>query len=108
MKFLTILLVIFYFGQARAQSFKGEASVVPIARDGFYRLLISPKVSVHLNNDFSDIRILDKQNQEVSYLFQKESPAYYAEHFNDYEIVEKKYTAGCCTSLILRNKNRTP
>ncbi len=108
MKFLTILLAIFCFGQTNAQSFQGEASVVPIARDGFYRLLISPKVSVHLNNDFSDIRIFDKQNHEVSYLLQKESPAYYAEHFYDYEIVEKKYTPGCCTSLILRNQNRTP
>ncbi|MEO7989633.1 MAG: hypothetical protein ABI663_08840 [Chryseolinea sp.] len=85
------------------QQFKGEASLPAIEADGFYKIFISPEVSSYFNTRFSNIRIYDKQNIEVPYLFQKEFPSYYSEKFKEYEIVEKKQKKNCCTSLILRN-----
>jgi hypothetical protein len=108
MKIRLILLLITSYGHCIAQSFHGEATIPAVETDGFYRVWISPKLSAHLNDDFSDVRIFDKQGLEVPYLFEKELPAYYAEQFIGYEIVEKKFTRGCCTSLTLQNKNRTP
>jgi hypothetical protein len=37
-----------------------------------------------------------------------ESPEYYTEGFVEYEVVEKESKPRCCTSLILRNPNKTP
>ena len=101
-----ILLSIFLFTSsslAFSQVFKGEASLPAVDVDGFYRIFISPEVSPYFNAQFSNIRIYDQQNVEVPYLFQTESPSHYSEKFKEYEIVEKKQTKNCCTSLMLRN-----
>lgn len=108
MRSLIILILLLSFLHASAQSFKYEAMLPPIEADGFYRVLISPKILAHVNNGISDIRIYDNKDHEVPYIFQKESRAYYEERFVEYEILKKEIKAGCCTSLVLRNAKRTP
>lgn len=108
MKLLSITILLFCLANASGQSFKGEAMIPSVETDGFYRVLISPQINFHLNDDVSDIRIYDSKNHEVPYIFQKESRKYSEERFIEYEIVKKEIKAGCCTSLVLRNAKRTP
>jgi hypothetical protein len=105
---ITIALILCCMHVCESQSFKSEAAVPKIQQDGFYRIWISPDINVHLNDDFSDIRIYDSNNKEVSYLFQEESGSNYLEEFKEYEIVEKQHKKGCCTTLILRNPEKSP
>lgn len=106
--FITIVTLIFCFNGAMGQSFEGEAAIPKVDVDAFYRILISPPVSEHLNDDLSDLRIYDANQREVPYLLEKEVPASHAEKFIEYEIAGKEVKTRCCTSLILRNARRTP
>ena len=103
-----ILILLFYFVQSYSQSFKAEATLPPVEKDGFYSIFISPEINAHLNNGFSDIRIFDTKGREIPYLFQKELPVYHATYFSEYEILENESKPNCCTSLLLRNLSRTP
>lgn len=108
MRLLSLLPVVFWFGYASGQSFSTEATIPEVQKDAFYRVLISPDLSPHLNDELSDIRIYDGEQREVPYLLQKETPAYHSENFIEYEIIKKESKRGCCTSLILRNLDKTP
>ena len=108
MRLLFFLILISCFVRASGQSYHAEAVIPSVEKDGFYRILLSPSINTHLNNELSDIRIYDVQQREVPYLFQKELPSYKATQFMEYEILEKVFKAGCCTSILLRNINRTP
>src|SRR5688572_24880799 len=108
MRQLFILALLAGFVHSQGQSFTSEASVAPVERDGFYRIFISPAINAHLNNGLSDIRIFDSQGHEVPYLLQKELPEYHINHFVEYEIFKKESKSNCCTTLLLRNVNRTP
>jgi hypothetical protein len=108
MRLLFIFIPLFCFVNGLAQSFKYEAALPSVEADGFYRVLLSPKINVHLNDDISDIRIHDGRDREVPYIIQRESRAYYEERFLEYEILKRERKEGCCTSLVLRNAKRTP
>lgn len=108
MRLSIILIFLCPFLHASAQSFKYEAALPSVEADGFYRVLMSPKILTHVNDGISDIRIHDSKNHEVPYIFQKESRAYYEERFVEYEILDKEIKAGCCTSVVLRNAKKTP
>lgn len=108
MKQLWLILLFSCSGTAWAQSFKAEASLPSPRTDGFYRILITPPISRHLNNDLTDIRIFDDKSQEVPYFLDKELPSYQAEHFMEYHIISKESKVQCCTALMLHNEKRTP
>jgi hypothetical protein len=105
-RYLFLLLLLVCIRYSHAQNFTHEASLPPVSADGFYQILLSPEVS-DLSNSFSDIRIHDTQGKEVPYLLQEEQPVYASQTFHEYEILEKKQEAGCCTSLTLHNPDRT-
>ena len=107
MRILLFLLVGLINTVAFAQTFRGEASLPKVEVDGFYRIMLSPHFSPHVNSDFSNLRIYDQQNKEVPYLFEQENPVHYNNVFREYEIVEKKQQKNCCTSLVLRNSKET-
>ena len=105
-----VIIIIFLMSSVvgYGQTFKGEANVPVVEKDGFYRIFISPEISTHLNNDVSNVRIHGKDGKEVPYLLQEEIPTQYTQVFRTYEIVEKKQQKNCCTSLILRNPESKP
>jgi len=107
-KVLIFLLLIFGVEQICAQSFMAEAPIPEVQDDGFYRILLPPVINRHVNDDFSDIRIYDSKNVEVSYLLEHEIPATLSTQFYEYEIVDKQLKKGCCTSLVLRNPDKSP
>jgi hypothetical protein len=108
MRLIPVILFILIQACAFGQSFVGDASLPKVDKDGFYRIGISPEISTHANSTFSNIRIIDSQNKEVPYLFEKEYPAYFTKVFKEYEVVEKKQQKNCCTSLILKNPYNQP
>jgi hypothetical protein len=90
------------------QHFKAEASLPVVQKDAFYRILLSPDVLVHVNDQLTDIRIYDGDGKEVPYLLESEIPVTQSQEFIEYEIISKEIKPGCCTSLLLRNQKKTP
>jgi len=103
MRALLIFIVLISACDVSAQKFVGEVKVPLVSEDGFYKLFLSEKISSHLNDRFSNIRIYDGNNKEVPYLFQQEVPHRTTAEFKEYSIVEKKQVDGCCTTLLLHN-----
>ncbi|HEX6225042.1 MAG TPA: hypothetical protein VFZ52_11560 [Chryseolinea sp.] len=108
MRGILMFLAVICFIQLQSQSFKGQAKLAPVDVDGFYNVLITPEINAYLNDDLSDIRIFDARQKEVPYLFQSERPTYNSSQFMEYEIIKKDSRPSCCTSILLRNKSRTP
>jgi hypothetical protein len=88
------------------QKFVAEANVPNVEKGGFYRLVISPEMISLVNPDFSNLRIYDEKNQEVPYVLSEESPVFATSQFVEYPLMEKKTEPGCCTKIIIRNKDR--
>lgn len=104
---LVLLFIISNAFSVCAQSFIGEASLPPVAKDGFYRIKISPEAAIYLTNDFNNIRIYDNADKEVPFILQEEEANRTTQEFKDYEILEKKQKDGCCTSLMLHNPDQS-
>lgn len=103
-----VILLLFVATSGFGQSFKGEATISATEADGFYRIPLSPRVTRHLNSDFSNIRIIKSSGGEVPFILQEEFPVQYTEEFRSYEIVEQKITRKCCTHLLLHNPYDQP
>jgi len=93
---------------ASAQTYTHRAALPVVEKDGFYRIMLSPELGSFLSTDFANIRLLDKQNKEVPFIIDEESAYHTTQQFHDYAIIEKKQKAGCCTSLVLKNKDKEP
>jgi len=51
-----------------AQDFKWKVEVPRVDSSGYYNIFLRPEITAKLNKKFSDIRIFDKQNNEVPYI----------------------------------------
>jgi hypothetical protein len=107
-KFALLFTILIIAGVCRAQEFVGEAQLPKVDADGFYRISISPDMTTHLNESFTNVRIIDSKGVEVPYLFQVEAPAHYTMKFKTYKIVEKTLIKNCCTTLVLENSDSEP
>lgn len=108
MRLLSLLLfaLIIVISQVTGQSFTMEAQIDSVKEDGNYQILITPEVSTHLKQDFSDLRIYDTKNNEVPYFLKIEKAPVSTESFRSYEIIEHNKVPGCCTQLIIRNSKK--
>jgi hypothetical protein len=106
----SILLFVFILTNISclAQEFRAESNLPAVNADGFYRIAISPEHTTHLNDRFTNIRIIDSKGAEVPYLFQVEQPSHHTMKFKPYNIVEKTLTKNCCTTLVLENSASEP
>ena len=104
------LILLFLFGTSTlyAQRYLGDAVIAPVPADGFYNLQLAAEWVPYLNEDMSNIRIFDKKNQEVPYIYREEEPVSFTRQFRQYEIVEKRQEKNCCTSILLRNSDVKP
>lgn len=107
MKKLTLLFLLATTG-LYAQKQVGEATVPAVQADGFFKLQLAPEWIPYLNESLSNIRIVDKKNQEVPYIYQQETPVAFTQQFKPYEIIEKKQVKDCCTTLVLHNPADQP
>jgi hypothetical protein len=101
----TFLFVIITIA-ATGQTFVAETKLPEVEKPGFYRVLIDPTVMLYAKADLSNVRIMNGK-REVPYITSMEAPILTTPEFKQYRIVSKKLTAGCCTTLIIENEERT-
>lgn len=90
-----------------AQTYRWEAKMADsVAKDGFYNIILQPQIGAKLNQDFSDIRILDTENYQVPYVRKREDAYFTEERFKEYPIVSKQVVENCCTKLVIKNPGR--
>jgi hypothetical protein len=88
------------------QTMTATASLPKVDKDGFYRIMLDPKIAVYLNDRFSNIRIYDGDGQEVPYILKSEQEPPVA-LFQNHVIVDRTTVADSTTSLTLSNPGRT-
>ncbi|GEO02653.1 hypothetical protein AAE02nite_03170 [Adhaeribacter aerolatus] len=92
---------------AFGQEFRHQASLPPVATDGFYKIAVTPAVAAWVKNNLADIRLYDSARREVPYLLEREQPVQTRQLFRAYEIVQKTSVPGGNTTLVLRNPGRS-
>ncbi len=104
MKKLVFTLVAFCFAiSVTAQKFVAESHLPNVPADGFYRVLLEPDITAYLNNDFSNIRIYDKENKETPYFLKFEVPYLYTTTFKEYRILNRQVLKDSATILTIAN-----
>lgn len=108
MRKIFLLTICFYAisCNVKAQHYKWQANVDNVSDKGFYNILIPPSINGNLNTDFTDIRLFDDKNKEIPYLHRTEIPITNKLLFKEYKIVSKEIVKGCCTRIVLENKER--
>lgn len=104
-KLLAITVLILLQHTSLCQEYTAQASLPEIKEDGFYRILITPKVAVYVNDNFSNIRLFDKDQREVPYLLNTDPVAERTAAFHEYTIEEKYQLEDSCTILVLSNSS---
>ena len=90
-----------------AQSFRFRTTVDAVGQSGFHQILLPPSVVGHLNANLTDIRLYDSQQREVPYRLVRQQPTQTAP-FVDYELVSKQSRPNAATTLIVRNRTKSP
>ncbi|MFT3740183.1 MAG: hypothetical protein QM786_15650 [Breznakibacter sp.] len=90
---------------AFAQHFKFQAGVNPVDEDGFYRIVLTPRLVGLSQPDFSDLRIFDAKNVEVPYWIDTETRRHISAQFTEYPILSRTW-ADSTTVLVLHNALR--
>ena len=90
-----------------AQSFRYRATVDAVGQPGFHRILLPPGVVGHLNANLTDIRLYDGQQREVPYRLIRQQPTQRTP-FVDYELVSKQSLPNVATTLVVRNRAKSP
>lgn len=104
---MVALLLLSFSGSVKAQSFRMNGKLGEVTQSGFYRIPLGPGVTSHLNDLYSDIRIYDEMEKETPYIMRSEVATASRQLFNEYAIIEKEHTPGCCTDLILHNPGKS-
>lgn len=90
-----------------AQHFAGSAKLDSVKNDGFYSIILPPTVTSKLNQNFSDLRIINSKGVETPYILATEGKTYHSSYFKEYKIEEKKIVPKCSTSIVIKNENKT-
>ncbi|MBO9702765.1 MAG: hypothetical protein J7604_21310 [Sporocytophaga sp.] len=100
-----LLYTLFFLilGHSYGQAFKKKASLSKVNESRFYKILLTPEIVTHLNDDLSDIRIYDNTQKEIPYILSREVPLQVHQIFKEYNIKEYKSQSKCCSKLILQN-----
>jgi len=105
-RIVILLWMVAAAGSSVAQNFVGEAPLPAVSADGFYRIEADPMFDPYLNDDLSNVRIIDQENHEVPYLLQ-EPRVWHTQRFREYTILENK-RAKKYSSLTLVNTDSLP
>jgi len=106
MKIVTSLLIVL-FHQASAiniEDFRATADLSNVTSNGFYRIAITPDVISFINSNYSDIRILNEEGNEVPYIISSEVKSSVKELFHPYPILINKALDSKITRVIIHNK----
>lgn len=89
-----------------SQDYSKKATLAKVEKDGFYSIVLTPEITSQVQDNFSDIRILNTKNLEIPYIIGNEEAKYSSRAFVEYPIVEKKIVPNCCTSIIIENTDK--
>lgn len=106
---LIVCLFIFAFSSANASKkdpYKASASLSAVQADGFYRIVITPEMISLVKKDYSDIRMLDKDNKEVPYVITSEVASSMKELFQSYPIIINKSVDKQITNVTIHNQKK--
>ncbi len=106
MKLFLLSVMIVVSRICMGQTYVAEAELPPVDKEGFYNILLTPARSQYLNSSFTNIRILDENNEEVPYLLRADVPHTVTKVFREYSKIEKKQTKNCCTTIVLHNPDQ--
>lgn len=98
------LILINLYGYS--QDYSKKATLAKVEKDGFYSIVLTPEITSQVQDNFSDIRILNTKNLEIPYIIGNEEAKYSSTAFVEYPIVEKKIVPNCCTSIIIENTDK--
>ena len=101
-----ILFFLFSGLGVQAQSFRGEAVLPRVEKNGFYRIPLTPELSEYFAPGYANLRLLDGNGKEVPYLLRHDAPRLVEREFREYAI-EKKQIPNCCTEVLLKNPDRS-
>ncbi len=68
-RFLTIIFILFNSFIVVAQQYMYEAKIKKNDVGGFYKIYLAPEISSKLQQNFPDIRIVNKKNEEIPFLY---------------------------------------
>ncbi|MGV3541307.1 MAG: hypothetical protein ACO1OQ_15935 [Rufibacter sp.] len=88
---------------ANGQDFAFKTQVEPVPKAGYYRILLPPKVTGHLQPAANDLRLYDSNGQEVPYLLQTSQPLQYRTLFKPYQILRYTRKPGGMSELLIHN-----
>jgi hypothetical protein len=89
-KLLFLFCITFNGFLLSAGEFAYQSALDSIPKDGFYKILLIPEVISGLKSDYSDIRIFDKENNEIPYILTKESAIRNNSYFREYKILSNQ------------------
>lgn len=107
MKQLLIKFFVLFCFSSNAQTFTHSLSITA-SRNGLQALALTPELKNIANTAFNDVRIYDKNNNEVPYFLVNESFNYLSTNFREYEISDKEVGKGRYTSFIVQNPGKKP
>jgi hypothetical protein len=102
---LVLALGLLFSVGAKAQNFLWSAKLPVIEKEGFYSIQISPEISAKLKSDFSDIRILDENKNQVSYFLKTDELVTENSRFKELPIVEKRFLKNA-TRIVIENPDK--
>ncbi|MBA9076514.1 hypothetical protein [Rufibacter quisquiliarum] len=100
---LLCFLLLLPLASASAQDFKWQAQLTPVPQPGYYRVLLSPQITGHLQESLADIRLVNREKQAVPYLLRVEQPVQYQTLFKEYEILRYQRRPGGMSELLIHN-----
>ncbi len=68
-RFLFVIITVLIFNIGKAQHYSYRADIDTVKASGFYKIFLSPDISAKLQQNFPDIRIIDKNNNEIPFLY---------------------------------------
>ncbi|QHT68748.1 hypothetical protein GXP67_19905 [Rhodocytophaga rosea] len=89
------------------QHFQFKAAVNEVPENNYYRIYLSPYITGHLNEAYTDIRLYTGKGQETPYVLVKEKPVSYKTLFKEYTILSKTTREKSGTSLVVENTSHT-
>lgn len=105
LKLISLLVVAFTLG--RSQNFTHSLTITA-KHAGLQALALSPELKNLANTSFNDVRIYDKNKNEVPYFLVNESFNYLSSRFREYEVQDKEVGKGRYTSFAVLNPGKRP
>lgn len=90
-KFSIILIFVLISVAAKAQNFEWEVKLEKVPADGFFDILLRPEITAKLNENFGDIRLYDKSNNEIPYILHREAKENWSTYYIEYPIIKKTH-----------------